>query len=114
MPLYQGKVEIVLGPRNNKVYVRPLDSGTPYGADNAEECCTRMLEIADEQAAQPDIYAKNSGLVVKEGFTPDQLREWIAATPGVAFKITFSEYGPHMCVFPPDEKYVGNSKVTVF
>ena len=79
MPLYQGKVEIVLGPRNNKVYVRPLDSGTPYGPENAEECCIRMLEIADEHSAQPDIFAKHSTLRTSEGFTPDELREYISA-----------------------------------
>ena len=111
--LFKGLVEIVLGPVDNKVKLRDLDSGTPYGQDTAEECCNRMLEIADEHSAQPDIYAKNSTLRTSTGFTPDQLREYIASKKNLVYKLTLGKYGPGMSIFEQDETFEGRKAKTL-
>ena len=111
--LYNGMVEIVLGPVDNKVKLRDLNSGTPYGQDSAEECCNRMLEIADEHSAQPDIFAKHSALRTSEGFTPDQLREYIEATPNLVYKLTQGKFGPGLSVYEQDETYEGHKAKTL-
>jgi len=120
--LFDGMVEIVLGPQDHKVKLRRLSSGTPYTQESAEECCFRMLEIADEHSAQPDIFAKESDLRVKpDGFTSDQMREYIAASSNedgssnLVYKITQGKFGPGMCIFKQEESYeVQGPKTLVF
>ena len=112
--LYNGMVEIVLGPVDNKVKLRSLNSGTPYGQDSAEECCNRMLEIADEHSAQPDIFAKHSTLRTSEGFTTDQFREYVATAPTkLIYKITQGKFGPGLSVFEEDETFEGRKAKTL-
>tara|TARA_R100001244_G_scaffold132071_1_gene106946 strand:+ start:365 stop:700 length:336 start_codon:yes stop_codon:yes gene_type:complete len=111
MAAFPGDVEIVHGPRNNKVYLRVLDSGTPYSAKTAEDCGHRMLDIADEQAAQVNVYAPSSKL--GNDFTPEQLREYMKSS-GANFAILKGRFGPYMAALESNEDFASKAKVTVY
>ena len=111
MAKFEGEVEIVLGPRNGKVYIRPLTAGTPYNEKTAEDCGNRMLEIADEQAAQANVYAPGSDL--GKDFTPDQLREYMEVS-GANYAILDGRYGPYMAALENNPDFANKAKVVLF
>tara|TARA_R100000687_G_scaffold48647_1_gene38847 strand:- start:135 stop:548 length:414 start_codon:yes stop_codon:yes gene_type:complete len=74
--VYTGNVEIVLGPINGKVYVRPLEDGTSYSNDSIDQLVDRMHEIAKAEKAFMGVFAPGLKEKLKtDKFTSKQLLE---------------------------------------
>ena len=75
--VFAENVEIVLGPINGKVYVRPLQDGTPYSNDSIDQLIDRMHEVAKAEKAFMGVFAPALKEKLKtDKFTSKQLLEY--------------------------------------
>ena len=71
---YKGDVQVVLGPYNHCVQLRPLDEGTPFESATVEACLDFMFQVAEAEKAKVSIHAPDLG---KGPFTVAKLRAFL-------------------------------------
>jgi hypothetical protein len=109
---YKGDVQVVLGPYNHCVQLRPLDEGTPFESATVEACLDFMFQVAEAEKAKVSIHAPDLG---KGPFTVAKLNAFIAEkSPKARLQVGQKDGKPYMGLYLSETSVTNKRRVKVY